>query len=109
MIFGFGSLRLTCDDFAYKSSMRFFEMMKVIKYRKNLKELHLKRIVNKHYSKILRSYYRILFDYNTKSVIIGRSLINFVKIIRRLKKRLCLDGFRAIERKTWSEDLNKSN
>ena len=37
---------------------------------------------------------------------VSRSIIDFVRIIRRVKKKIIADAFRTIEKKTWIDDCN---
>ena len=72
------------------------------------RESRLNRILKRGLLIIVKKAYKRLHDNQVSYKMIGRSLVDFVRIIRRIKKKLLLDSFRNLEKKNWSLEKDQN-
>ena len=73
-----------------------------LQYRKQ----RLKRILIRQTKILTNSVFKRLYENHFSYKMIAKSIIDFVRIIRRIKKKLIQDSFRSIEKKSWIDDCN---
>ena len=106
--FGLGVLKNGLENCEKARGGMVVEILKANFREKIHRESRLNRILKRGIEKIVKKAYKRLHENHVCYKMIGRSLVDFVRIIRRIKKKLLLDSFRNFEKKNWSLEKDQN-